>query len=200
MVSCNGIFGGIYDEPLSAEDSHYGFVEEDADGKGGLIYLFVNAYDRWTYIDLHHQHIDTLPIDAATPAEWDLALHRYDVRTNEATAAATNFDHLDFVADPATWADLQFVADADSQIVVDISDMINGNLGYAAASVNPVLSHWMDVDISQMPPIYTFNDKAFIVRLQDGSLCALRFENYMNDHNVKGYATIRYRYPLTTEE
>lgn len=196
MVSCNGIFGGIYDHVSPTEDSFFGFIEEDSDGQGGLIYLFLNVYERWTYIDFHNQTIDTLGMHDGEPAHWDVAMHRYDARTNGGAVAATPYSDLAFSTDATLVDGLDYVADVDSQVVVDISQMMDGILGYEAASVNPVLSHWMDVDLGTMPPVYTPAGTAYVVQMADGTRVALIFEKYMNEQNVKGYVTIRYRYPV----
>jgi len=91
---------------------------------------------------------------------------------------------------------LAFTADVDSQVVVDMSTMMDGYLGYSPAHVNPVLSRWLDVNTSTMPPVYTLSRKVYIVQMEDGTLAALFFSDYVNEKAAKGYITIQYRYPL----
>ncbi len=198
LTSCEGIFGGIYDEPVTDQDSRFSHIEENADGKSGTIYVDAHAYDRWTYIDLHHKTIDTsnIVLGQSEPHDWDFALHRYDAKTNNGCAAETMLDNVNFIDDIFNFGELTFHADVDSHVVIDMSNMMSGILEYAPSDVNPVLSRWMDVDLSQMPPIYTMSGRVYLAQFADSTLAALQFVNYMNESFAKGYITIRYRYPV----
>ena len=77
-----------------------------------------------------------------------------------------------------------------------MSTMMDGYLSYAESFYNPVLSRWLDVDKSTMPPIYTMSGRVYVVRLSDGRHLAVRLDNYMNGAGVKGYMTISYKYPF----
>lgn len=193
LASCDGLFGGLYDLP--AEGPRFGFVERDPDGLGGTVYIDATSYTRWTYIDLHHRTVDTASITQSQgePPLWDLALHRYDVKTNGGAAAESPYDRPDLTGDIAA---LDFVCDSDSQVVIDMSTMMDGYLGYAPSPVNPVLSRWLDVNTSTMPPVYTLSNTVYILRLADGTAAALQFTGYTNDASAKGYVTMRYRYPI----
>ena len=201
LASCNGIFGGLYDTPEAAKEVRYGFVQEDDDHCGGTIYLDIRAYDRWTYVDLHHQYVDTANIVRQQPApqEWDFALHRYDAKTHGAVVAETPLDDIGLLVASALPDGLAFVADADSQVAVDMSQMMDGIVGYEPSDVNPALSRWMAVDMSSMPPTYTPSNRVYLVRMADGSMAALQFTGYTDEAATKGFATIRYRYPLQVE-
>lgn len=189
LVSCDGIFGGLYDEPVK---NSFGFIQRDDDDHGGTIRLDATSYTRWSYIDLHHYHIDTANITLGqdAPLEWDFAIHHYDVKTHGGTATESPFDNVGMAIE---LEELNFVADVDSQVVIDMSTMMEGYLVYTPSPVNPVLSHWLDVDLSTMPPIYTLSNKVYLLRLSDGTLVALQFTSFMDDSFVKGIVTLRYR-------
>ena len=189
LVSCNGVFGGLYDEPTGAS---LGFVQRDADGLGGTICIDATSYTRWIYVDLQHRYLDTANITQGQPApdEWDFAIHHYDVKTNNGSAAESPFDNVGMAMDIDG---LDFIADVDSQIVIDISTMMEGYVGYTSSMVNPVISHWLDLDLSTMPPIYTLSNKVYLLRLVDGTLVALQFTAYRDDSLLKGIITLRYR-------
>lgn len=197
LTACDGLFGGLYDEP--AKGTPTGFVERDADRLGGTIYIDARSYTRWTYLDLHTLTLDTASITLGQdePHAWDIALHRYDVKTHDGAATVLPAEFVGELSTLPDTAGLAFTADADSQVVVDMSTMMEGYLGYAPSRVNPVLSRWLDVNTAEMPPIYTLSRSVYLVRLADGSCVALQFTGYTNEAAVKGFVTIRYRYPLT---
>ena len=86
LPSCNGIFEGIYDEPVA--DTEFGFTKVEQATSSGTIYIDATSYTKWTYIDFETFSIDTTVIaeDGTETGEvmegWDLAIHRYDTKTN----------------------------------------------------------------------------------------------------------------------
>lgn len=196
LTSCNGLLDGLYDD---VEDivPQFGFVERDSDGRGGTIYLDVQSYEHWYMLDFHTRTLDSVNLLSGTsePRQWDLALHRYDVKTHGGAAAESSFASVDEV-DASQLDTIAYLADVDDSVIVDMSTMMDGYVGKAPSPVNPVLSRWLDVDTREMPPIYTLSKKVYIVRFEDGTRAALLFTNYMNEASKKGFATIKYRYPL----
>lgn len=106
----------------------------------------------------------------------------------------------DFGALPAVGSlpEEAFTADewTTDKITVDMSQMMDGIIRYAEDWYNPVLSRWLHVDTSTMPPVYTLSGKVYLIRLADGTFAALRLTNFMNDAAVKGFMTIDYLYPV----
>ena len=198
LGSCEGVFDDIYDSPAATVSDGFGFVEINPDTKSGTIYIDVTSYQRWVYINLKNKTIDTsnIVMDEAEPTAWDFAMHRYDVKTNGGAACETAYTSLDEVRSGGIPAGAEFVEDSLSQVVIDMSHMMEGYLDYDTSYVNPVLSRWLDVDLSSMPPTYTPSLKAYIIRLYDGSHAALFFSNFMDEASVKGYVTIKYIYPF----
>lgn len=194
--SCNGMFGFIYDEPIT--DNQYGFIEVNTIKNTGTIYLDARSYTSWIYIDFHNQTVDSVDFLKQTiePNEWDIAIHRYDVKTNGAVVMATNYK--DF---PELWATNgaigeAFYPDVKNDSVLISFDMGTGELLYYPSQVNRVFN-WVEFSLETMPPTYTSNHNVFIVRLKDQTLLALRLESYANDQAQKGFMTIKYCYPLT---
>lgn len=197
LASCNGLLDDIYDEVDDDAAHEYGFVRRDSDGRGGTIYLDVQSYKNWYTIDFHNRTIDSVNIEIGMddPEQWDLALHRYDVKTNGGVAAASNFNSVAEI-DMSLLDGLVYHADIEDSVIIDMSTMMDGYVGKAASRVNEVLSGWLDVDTREMPPIYTLSKKVYIVRFADQTRAALYFSNFMNEASKKGFATIEYRYPL----
>lgn len=199
LSACNGIFEDIYDEPQDLQNNDYGFIKVDEATNSGTIYIDATQYTRWIYINFHTHQIDSVEItdDMVEPEAWDLAVHRYDAKTNKGSVQETSFTSLDALVASGALPSGNFVADEPSKVTVDMSGMMDGVILYAESDVNPVLSAWLNVDTSTMPPIYTLSNKVYIVKLKDGTYAAVRLSNFMNDASVKGFMTIDYVYPLT---
>lgn len=189
LSACNGILDGIYDEPDN--ENNTGFENE------GEIIIDATSYTQWVYIDFSEQSTVTLGYDEDAPQNWDIAVHRYDVKTNGAKVVETNYSDFD-EAITATIDEADLVSDiwTTNQIVIDMSTMMDGYLGYTESLYNPELSKWLNVDTSTMPPIYTPSGKVYIVYLPDGTRAGVKLLNFMNDMQVKGYMTIQYMYPF----
>lgn len=210
--ACNGLFEELYDEAAVAADPEFGFIQSDPITRTGTIYVDATSYTRWTYIDFHRLAVDSMEIcdanlDAAglliEPETWDVAIHRYDTKTNHGAVMATDYTSVDALrADsplPGTlldgdgWSSDLWTTD---RITIDMSHMMEGYLIYSPSYYNPVLSEWLNVDTSNMPPTYTLSNRIYLVRLQDGTVAALRLKGFMNEVSIKGYMTIEYLYPV----
>lgn len=201
LSACNGIFESIYDQPTTETEFRYGFNSVNTtDEATGTVYIDATSYTRWIYIDFHSQKIDSVEItpDAQTPEHWDIAIHRYDVKTNESTVFETGFTGLSTLLSSGSMPQGTYVGDewTTDKIIIDMSTMADGYLGYAESSYNTELSKWLNVDKSSMPPIYTPSNKVYVLKLKDGTTAAIRLKSYMNAIGVKGYMTFDYIYPL----
>ena len=202
LPSCNGLFEGIYDEPVA--DTEFGFTKVDQATSSGTIYIDATSYTKWTYIDFETFSIDTTVIaeDGTETGEvmegWDLAVHRYDTKTNGGAVIETEFTSLDEFLASGRLPDGEYVEDVwtEDRITVDMSQMMDGIILYAPSWYNPELSKWLNVDTSTMPPVYTMSGKVYVLMTQDGKAAALQLTNYMNDSKVKGFMTIDYVYPV----
>ncbi|MGM9815443.1 MAG: HmuY family protein [Lepagella sp.] len=174
--------GDTPDSPVepSAPVSEYGFVSVDATGQGGTIYVNTTDYGSWTYLNFKDKTYETLAVDATPTGDWDIALHRYDAKTNGGEVAEEGSDV--WVAD--VWT--------TDRIIVDMSNMMNGEIGYTESYYNPLLSQWLDVNTNSMPPSYTLSGKTYIVKLKDGRKVSLKLLNFMDDNATKGFLTIQY--------
>ena len=198
LPSCDGIFEDIYDTP---QKSQFGFTEIATSEKIGTIFVNASEYTRWIYMDFHHSTIDSLTIvngGEEYTGEWDLAVHRWETKTNNGSAIETEFTDLNAFLSAAKMPEGKYVEDieTDSTIILDMSHMMEGEIVYAKGKINPLLSTWVNRDMSSMPPIYSMNNKVFVVKLKDGTSAALQLSNYMNDKYEKGFLTIKYVYPL----
>ncbi len=143
------------------------------------------------YTLLEERHVDA----QEDPAEWDLAIHHYDVRTNGGAVVETNYASVDDVPDMLDVAVLEnanFVADIwmCHQCIVDFSGMFDRNIWFQASMVNPILTEWVRMDFSTPPPKYEANRKVYLLRMADGTVAALQLKSYMSEVGTKGFLTI----------
>lgn len=197
LTSCDGIFDGIYDDEVPAEKT--GMTT-------GVLSINASAYSQWVYINFHDKSFVNVDIitDSITgktsidePKEWDIAIHKFQIKTNNGAAIETEYTSLvelkaakqlpDSTFEPDTWY--------ESKVITDLSGMMSGNINYCPSYVNDVVGRW--ISSSGMPPTYTTTNKVYVIRLADGSDVALHFDSYMNNDGTKGYLTCSYDYPLT---
>lgn len=194
LLSCDDIYDEPSDMPLpwpSAEQS----------------FSMVNctSYQTWTYFNLHEKDSITLNYnETEIPINWDISIHRYDIKTNDAKAIETNYSSLELLKADISQGTFQmpsedqWKADIDGRISIDMSQMMTGNIVYYDSKVNTELSKWLQVDTSAMPPIYTPSEKVYLIRFADNTICAILFTGFSNPNkgNIKGYISFDYEYPL----
>lgn len=198
LTSCNGILNGIYDEPADATESDYGFTSRPAGSTPGVIYVDATSYTDWVYLDFHNMQTSTRNVNDPEPDNWDIALHRYDAKTNGGEVAVTGATGFSSFSGLYAVEEDDYHKDewTEKTIVTDMSTMMDGYLSYVPSFYNSTLSQWLDVDKSNMPPTYTLSNKVYIIRLADGTKAAVKLGNYMDAASVKGYLTIQYIYPF----
>lgn len=201
LVSCNGMFAGIYDnDDTDNAVSEYGFVGAGADGSQ-RIYVDATSYTIWNYLDIRDRHASTAEIvsgEEMEPKTWDFAIHRYDAKTNGGRVMATSLTSLAEAAKLTAVPAGEWVSDiwTTNVVICDMSQMMDGIIGYAESYYNPELSSWVTVDTSNMPPSYSMNPNVYILELADKTHAALQLVNFMDSEGVKGFMTVDYIYPL----
>lgn len=199
--ACDGILEGIYDEPVVEEAKDFGFIKTDPSTHSGTVYIDATDYKRWTFINFHTLEIDSIDITdpgQAEPKEWDIAVHRYDTKTNQGAVLETGSTGFSALQDAGKMPEGTYVEDiwTTDKIAIDMSGMMDGNIVYTESYYNAELSKWLNVDTSNMPPNYTPSNKVYMVKLKDGTYAAVRLTDYMNTSGVKGFMTIDYIYPF----
>lgn len=165
--------------------------EKDADAVT-LTDVDVSAYDQWVYLSFESGAPIALNVNEEAPVEWDIALHRENVKTNQGAALKSDAVSLSALSELPTG---EFVSDVmtDSTLIVDLSQMMQGILIYQKSEINPVLNAW--VKYSGMPPVYTLNDNVYVVRNKEGRYAKIKFSSYKNAEDKTGFATLSYIYP-----
>ena len=132
-----------------------------------------------------------------TSFNWDIALHRYDVKTNGASAVETTESDIKKVtAIPSSG----YVADIKTDsLIIDNSGMMNNKVGYATSNINEVLNKGIEFSSVPMPPTpanWTMSDKVYVIKLSSGEYAKIKFTDYSNDADVKGHISFDYVYPF----
>ena len=196
--------GGSVTVTGSVTTGTYGFTAYDWSTRRGTIYVNCSDYYTWNYLDLHTLTWSTLTIDlsaddilADEPSSWDIALHRWDTRTNGGKVIETDYTSLDDFEASGTIPSGTWVEDTWYEYVcVDMSGMMSGDIGYMSCYCNMELTKWMDVDTDNMPPVYTASGKVYAVQFADASYMACVLTSYMNAKGTKCYLTIDYIFPV----
>lgn len=132
-----------------------------------------------------------------TSFNWDIALHRYDVKTNGAWAVEMIDSEMDKVT---TIPDSTFVADIKTDsLIIDNSGMMNNKVGYASSNINEVLNKGIEFDSKTMPPTaanWSMSNKIYVMKLKSGEHAKIKFTDYSNDADVKGHISFEYVYPF----
>ena len=206
LPSCNGMFEDVYDSMADDYPGGKSASSEQSDvfPSRGTLAIDATSYTEWNYIDFHNGVLSRSSIsledksESDVPLSWDLAIHRYDAKTNGASVTETNYESIDELLSFGLPADAEWEPDSwsDSKVTIDMSHMMDGYLEYLPSPYNAVLGRWLDVDTSTMPPIYTMSGKVYVVAFPDGTKAALKLVNYMDAKSVKGHMTIEYVYPL----
>lgn len=155
--------------------------------------LNASAYDQWVYFSFEDGKATTQAYTEAAPEKWDVAFHRENVRTHGGVALKTEFTAFEQVVALSSEG---FVSDVKDSIIVDMSQMMQGIIGYAEAELNPALNAWVTYDIDVMPPVYTVRDNVYIVRTRENKYAEIKFTSYKNDVDKTGYVSFDYKYPL----
>lgn len=129
-----------------------------------------------------------------TTFNWDIALHRYDVKTNTGSALSTTAKELSEITSIPT-SGYSTDMETDS-MMVDMSGMMKNAVGYAPGHTNPVLNKGIIADLSSMPPTFSMSGLVYLVKLSSGEYAKIKFTGYRNDSNVTGHITFDYEYPV----
>ncbi len=197
--ACNGLFEDVYDNNKLSETSRV--LDE------GEFVIDATSYTQWHYFDFETDNlkfitstIENDTTEIGVPLKWTIAMHRYDVKTNQCTAAETNYTSIDELQEalsvsPSLLSQFEYRADifTDNKVITDISQMMDSVIFYQKTYYNETISRWLNVDISSMPPTYNMSHKTYILKTPSNNYYAIYLVNYMNEKMIKGYMTVKYK-------
>ena len=177
-------------------------------------------YSVWTYLNLETGKLTTATvpgpwkyigekvdevqptIKGEIPAEWDIAFHYYEIKTNggEAVAVSANqLSEVNTVPSEGFTKDVAVKAE-DEVIIVDMSRMMSTHqVGYAAGTHNPILYDWVKrIPQQGMPPVKyeVDNSKVFVVKCKDGECYKFKFSDCLDGNGKKA---VKFSYQKMSE-
>ncbi|WP_449188919.1 HmuY family protein [Tannerella forsythia] len=172
-------------------------------------------YEMWTYVNLEtgqtetHRDfsewhvmekgklLETIPakgLEADIKIKWHIAIHRFDIRTNEGEAIATKETEFSKVTGlPA--GDYKKDMEIKDKILVgfNMADMMKSKFTVAGmAKVNPVLKTW--IVENPMGKVPVLSKSVFVVKFKDGSYAKIKFTDATNDKQEKGHVSFNYEF------
>ena len=122
---------------------------------------------------------------------WDIAVHKYNIRTNGGLVKELNTKNFDAVTLANVPADEEMVADTEGSVMADMSNMMSGFVGYQYVKLNKKLGHWVIATPTGTMPPYTYelNENVFVVKV-NGKVWKMQFTAY----TYGGKTTARFVY------
>jgi hypothetical protein len=156
----------------------------------GTVTIDASDYTRWVYFSFERGATVTVD-DPANDLSWDIAFHRYDVKTNggvsgkgQGAALETTFKKFNDVTSIPTSG---YTEDVAAQINLSGMPPV-----YTEGSKNEVLAKWVSMDLSTMPPPTVLSKLVYIARSASGKYVKLLFTDNTNDEGVTGHVTFSY--------
>ena len=178
-------------------------------------------YGAWTYYNLETGQSESHPDatewiytnedvrEAQTPEnigiDWHIAIHRYEVKTNNGQVYNTGVKDLNAVTTlptGGTWVGDQAFpyGESDLEVITDMANMMQGGVGYSKnPTLNELLCGWVvRTEPGSMPPtVYTPTEDVYVVKFADGSWAKLQFTDAGNtDTGKSGFITWKYAFYL----
>lgn len=151
------------------------------------------SFSEWVYFSFSKGEIVAVS-DYKNDLNWDIAFHRWDVRTNggesgKGQGAAVQMEKT-VLAEVLVAPQSGYVADAMASVMVSSAmPPVYENQG-----VNSEMAKWMSVNTSQMPPVYTMSENVYVVKTAEGKYVKLKFTDFTNDMGERGVITFQYAF------
>lgn len=185
VLVCGLLLGGL---------AFTGCSDDDDKKIEGEATVMANEYDEWTYFNLATGDTAVLTIqkkaegdnytyevdaEAEKALAWDIAVHKYDMRTNGGRVKELNTKYFDAVTLADVPADGEMTADAEGSVMADMSQMMSGFVGYQNVMLNEELGRWVIATPTGTMPPYTYelNDNVFVVKV-NGKAWKMQFTAY----------------------
>lgn len=149
------------------------------------------AYDKWVYFSFVQDKIVEIE-NFSTSLDWDIAFHRFDVRTNSGASGpgqggSINMGKVAF--DAIGEAPLEGYVPNDSiSIIPKAGDWMNP----VRVPGDTVMATWMH--FSGPPPQYLLSNEIFVLKTAEGKYVKIWLKDYYNDNAESGFVSMQYLY------
>lgn len=185
VLMCGLLLGGLVFTGCSDDD------DKKIEGEATIV---ANEYGEWSYFNLATGDTAVLTIqkkavgdsytyevdaEAEKALTWDIAVHKYDMRTNGGLVKELATKHFDAVTLADVPADGEMAADTEGSVMADMSNMMSGFVGYQDVMLNEELGRWVIATPTGTMPPYTYelNDNVFVVKV-NGKAWKMQFSAY----------------------
>ena len=159
------------------------------------ITIDASDFSKWVYFSFKEDTIVSIT-DFENSTDWDLGFHRFDLRVNCGMSGSgqggsyatveTNFESI--VTAPETGYALNDMI----EISVDITSMPPVK---ETVPGDTVLAKWINMNLGQNGPEYTYSNEIFIIKTADGKYAKIWLKDYFNDEaKGGGHVTMKYVY------
>jgi hypothetical protein len=181
--------------------------------KEGLAIINSSSYTQWNFFSFAQDSIIG-SCDAGNEAEyeawsrrtdWDLAFHRQDVKTNSGASGSgkggileydfkgQSFDFEAVDAGAKNFSPSQFQTDVNDSIIYDMSQMMQGIIGYAHTGLAQPTKKWAVLTDMQNSK-WEYAQKVFIVRTADEKYAKIYLKDFKSNTGASGTITMQYAY------
>ncbi len=149
------------------------------------------SYSEWVYFSFSKGKVVDIENFSAS-MDWDIAFHRFDVRTNcgasgPGNGGTYNAGQIEFES--------LLVAPDEGYSLNDTISIIDEDGNWENPTNVPgdtVLATWLT--FSGPPPTYNISNNIYVVKTADGKYAKVWLKDYYNDESQTGYVTMKYFY------
>ncbi|KAA6301008.1 MAG: hypothetical protein EZS26_002860 [Candidatus Ordinivivax streblomastigis] len=186
-------------------DKDYLFKEEEP--RDGLLIYNCSSYEKWHFFAFDGDSIigscdayDSIAYEEwQNRTDWDLAFHRQNIKTNSGVSGCgiggiMEYKQETFSFDAIIEAPEEgYQMDVSDSIIYDMSHMMDGQIGYVYTGLSQPVKNWA-VLTDMMNGVWTYAQKAFIVRTAKGKYAKIFLKNFKSAIGASGTVTMEYVY------
>lgn len=151
-------------------------VQLDCKWKPGAMPMYITMTYTSEVTDSYFYEVDAAEEGALA---WDIAVHKYDMRTNNGLVKKLAMRDFASVTAAEVPGDSEMVADTEGSVMADMTNMMQGVVGYQVVKLNEELGGWVTATPTGTMPPYTYelNDNVFIIKV-NGKVWKVQFSAY----------------------
>ena len=176
-------------------------VQKEIKPQKFTVQLNASSQKKWTYFSFATGQAVTVDKDGITDIpkglDWDIAFCRFYTRTNSGESNSDkNGKGGVFMSEVKSMEQAQIPE--DDKFIIDEIGKLEPAMAVIVTSRNTELQKWLDLNLDQMPPVYSIKNKnVFIIRCADGKTYAkVKFLGFENNEGGKVYPKFEYEYPF----